>query len=410
LGLRSFFLLLLLLLLCGISCATDETALNSALEKHRWFELRDLVLDSHSPALYRFYVAAAFNDAKSAEKEVREVARTGEYKDRLGNMYFTMNRLYYRIGNYRKAADAMERCLALAGQDPDPSNSANISSFRRLPTLKVASRRPSVFKYSHPLDWPHISIPIDVNGKSAQYIVDSDAVSCGMSRREAKRVGPRMVEGGTSFEGITGNSETLSYAVADRLKIGNSELRDVAFIVFPDEMESFAKFPEEQRGVIGLSVLIALEAVGWNRAGEFRIGFPAAPAKLGNANLAFDETSPLTLVEIQGHKLAVDLDTGTGVSSIWPRFGVEFPELVEGGLEAGLSLSGATGSADFSSVTLPELRITAGGFPIIFRNAPVLRSPTIAISKWHYGQLGIDQFSQASELTLDFRALRFELK
>ncbi len=51
-----------------------------------------------------------------------------------------------------------------------------------------------------------------------------------------------------------------------------------------------------------------------------------------------------------------------------------------------------------------------GGFPIIFRNPPVLRSPSIAISKWHYGQLGIDLFSQASDLMLDFRALRFELR
>jgi Aspartyl protease len=405
--LRSFFLLLLL---CGISSATDETALNSALEKHRWFELRDLVLDSHSPPLYRFYVAAAFNDEKSAEKELRAVLRASEHKDRLANMYFTLNRLYYRIGKYRKGAEAMERCLALSGQDPDVANQATIASLRQLPDLKAVSRRPSVLKYSHPLDWPHISIPVAVNGKSAQYIVDSDAVMCGVSRREAKRLGLRMIEGGASFEGITGKSEMRGTAVADRLKIGNNELRNVTFIVFPDEMEVFAKFPEEQRGAIGLSVLMALETVGWNRAGEFRIGFPGAPADLGNANLSFDDTSPLTLVEVQGHKLAVDLDTGTGVSSIWPRFGVEFPELVEGAHESKFSVSGATGSADFNSAILPELRIMAGGFPIIFRNAPVLFSPPIAISKWHYGQLGIDLFSQASELMLDFRALRFKLK
>jgi hypothetical protein len=404
LGVKSFFLLLLV---CGIASATDETALNSALEKHRWFELRDLVLASHSAGLFRFYVAAAFNDAKSAEKELREVARAGEHKDRLANMYFTLNRLYYRTGLYQKAADALERCLALAGQDPDR---ATLSALRQLPVLKVVSRRPSVLKYSHPLDWPHIAIPVAVNGKSAQYIVDSDALMCVMSRGEAKRLGLRMIQGGASFEGITGKSETKEMAVADRLKIGNSELRNVAFIVVPDDMEAFAKFPEEQRGAIGLPVLIALVTVGWNRAGEFRIGFPGAPANLGNANLSFDDTSPLTLVEIQGHKLAVDLDTGTGVSSMWPRFGLEFPELVEGARESTFSVSGATGSADLSSAILPELRIKAGGFPIIFRNAPVQLNPTITLSKWHYGQLGVDQFSQASELKLDFRALRFELK
>jgi hypothetical protein len=196
LGLRFFFPLLLL---SGILSATDETALNSAIEKHRWFELRDLVLDSHSPPLYRFYVAAAFNDAKSAEKELREVARAGEHKDRLADMYYRLNRLYYRIGNYRKAADAAERGLGLPDQDPDPGNRANISSLRQLPVLKVLSRRPSVLKYSHPLDWPHIAIPIAVNGKPAQYVVDSDAAMCVISRGEAKRLGLGMIQGGGMF-------------------------------------------------------------------------------------------------------------------------------------------------------------------------------------------------------------------
>ncbi|HLK67580.1 MAG TPA: retropepsin-like aspartic protease [Bryobacteraceae bacterium] len=400
----------LLLLLCWILSAADESALNSALEKHRWFELRDLVLGSHSSALYQFYVAAAFNDANSAEKELRKVESTSEQKDRLANMYFTLNRLYYRIGNYRKAADAMERCLALANQDPAPQDKASIFSFRQLPSLKVVARRPSVIKYSHPLDWQQVAIPIDVNGKPARYIVDSDAVMCVVSQQEAKRLGLRMTRGGDLFEGITGKSEMKEFAVADRLKIGNSEVRNVAFIVFPDDTEVFAKLPAGQRGAIGLSVLIALETVGWNSAGEFRIGFPGGPADLRNANLSFDDTSPLTLVEIQGHKLAVDLDTGTDISSIWPRFGLEFPELVEGAPETKFSVRGATGSADLKSVTLPELRIKAGGFPIFFRNAPVLLDPTIALSRWHYGQLGVDQFSQASELKLDFRALHFVLK
>jgi len=406
--LRSLFLLLLL---CGTSFAGDDSELKAALEKHRWFELRDLALDSHPSALYRFYVAAAFNNEKSAEKELHAILGTGEDRDRLADIYFTLNRLYYRIGKYRKAAEAMERCLILSGQaQQDAANDANVAPLRRLPDLKVVSVRPSVLKYSHPTDWKQIAVPVSVNDKPGQYMIDSDAVLCVVSRREAKRLGLRMISGGILSEGITGKSETKELAVADRLRIGNSELRNVAFIVFPDETEVFAKLPEEQRGAIGLAVLIALESLDWNRAGDFRIGFRGAPLDIRNANVSFDDTSPLTLVEVEGHKLAVDLDTGTGVSSIWPRFGLEFPELVEGARESTFSVGGATGSAELKSTTLPELRIHAGGFPIVFRNAPVLLNPTIAISRWHYGQLGVDQFSQASELKLDFRALQFTLK
>jgi len=74
-------------------------------------------------------VAAAFNDAKSAEKELRAVQRVGEHKDRLANMYFTLNRLYYR--NRERIAKGRMRwnaVLALAGQDSDRRTGRSLRS------------------------------------------------------------------------------------------------------------------------------------------------------------------------------------------------------------------------------------------------------------------------------------------
>jgi hypothetical protein len=54
--------------------------------------------------------------------------------------------------------------------------------------------------------------------------------------------------------------------------------------------------------------------------------------------------------------------------------------------------------------------MTVAGFPILFHDAPVLLQSTIESSVWHYGLLGMDKLAQASEVTLDFKAMRIDLK
>jgi hypothetical protein len=95
---------------------------------------------------------------------------------------------------------------------------------------------------------------------------------------------------------------------------------------------------------------------------------------------------------------------------MWPLFVKDFPELLDGSYESTTGLTGATGSSDVRSAILPELHMTVGGFPIVYRKAPILLSTTIAASNWHYGQIGMDQLVQASEVTIDFKAMRIQLK
>jgi hypothetical protein len=76
------------------------------------------------------------------------------------------------------------------------------------------------------------------------------------------------------FDGITGQRSTNGrYAVADRLRIGNTELRNVAFTVLSDDLDVWAKVPVEQRGAVGIPVLLAVQTIQSNRKYELRISF-----------------------------------------------------------------------------------------------------------------------------------------
>lgn len=404
--------LALIALLCRFSNAADEATLRGALDAHRWFELRDSALSGQVPTIYRFFVAVAFNDVCRAEKELSAAVRSGAYRDKLAGMYYAMNRLYFRLGRYHNGVVELRRCWSQPDiTPPDAEAEADADALDRLPDQQVQSRRPATVTFRNWSERSRVVAPLLVNGQAVQFALDTDAGMSVVSEAEAKRLGLRMIAGPARSEGFTGKWTTnVHFAVADCFRLGNTQLRNVAFTVYPDDLDIWSDYPVEQWGTVGLPVLLAVETIQWDRNRELRIGFPPAHADLRNANLSFDGLDPLALIEIAGHKMAVDLDTGTTLSTMWPLFVKNFPELLKDAYESTTGLLGATGSADVPSAILPELRMTVGGFPIVYHKAPVLLSTTIEASNWHYGQLGIDQLAQASDVTIDFKALKIQLR
>jgi hypothetical protein len=401
-----------LLLLAIPAQAADEARLRAALDAHNWFELRDAVVSGGAPRLYRFFVAVAFNDVRGGEGELRAAIRSGTSREQLASMHHAMYRLYSRIGRYRKATLALRRCWAL---DPDrastdPAVTADVAAMEHLPDLKLVSRRPATVAYTNWAESPRVVSPMTINGQTVQFALDTDASMSGTSEAEAKRLGLRPTPGQPLYDAMTGGRSTKGhYAVADRLKIGNTELRDVSFLVLPDD-NVFAEVPLGQQGAVGLPVLLALQTVRWNRNHELNIGFPPGRVDLRNSNLAFEELDPMVLVEVGGRRVAVDLDTGSNFSHMWPLFVKNFPELLQDGQQDKAHMSGVAGDAEVDSVMLPELLMKVAGFPIVLRNVHALRRSTIPASEWHYGLLGMDQLAQATEVTLDFKEMRLQLK
>ncbi|MCX6630046.1 MAG: retropepsin-like aspartic protease, partial [Candidatus Solibacter sp.] len=232
-----------------------------------------------------------------------------------------------------------------------------------------------------------------------------------MTEAEAKRLGMRMVEGQPQFFGPSGeNSSSGRYAVAERLSIGNTEMRNAAFLVLPDGLEVFEAIPLGQQGAVGLPVMMALETIRWNRGHELSTGFPAGRADVRTANLSFEENDPLTTMEVDGRRLTLDIDTGCRRSDLWPKFAEEFPAIIRTARQGTEHFVGATGGTTMDAAFLPELRMKVAGFPIVFPDVPVLKAVTVPASKWHYGWLCMDILAKAAEVTLDFRAMRIQLK
>ena len=399
-----------LLLLGGLLSAADESPLRTALDEHRWFDLRDAVMSGPAPPLYRFFVAAAFNDQRSALQTMSAVTHSGTNADQLASLHYALYRLYYRLGRYRESAAEERRTWALASDSPpDEASKADLAALQQLPDMKLVSRRPATVTFT---TWgQRIVSPVTINGHSTRLTIDTGATISAVTESQAKNLGLRLIASQPLFEGFTGKNQQMShYAVADLLEMGHTVLRNVSFVVLPDDLDVFSEVPPSERGIIGMPVLLAVQTLHWDRAHNLSLGFPAKPFDVRNANLSFEGLDTLAQVEVAGHRLAVHLDTGSSLSTMWPMFVKNYPELLEGSHESKTNLNGATGSADIRSAIMPELRMTVAGFPILFRDAPVLLQSTIKSSWWHFGLLGVDKLAQASEVTLDFKAMRIDLK
>lgn len=377
----------------GAQQAQDLKALYDA---HQWFELREAVAgNSAGPALYRGAVAAAFNEVTEAEAVLKPLFESGSDSD-ANQASEWLSYMYLRAGQYRKAATQLE------------DNSSLASMLRGLPDQTVIKFEPcSVRSRKHERK---LFIPVSIQGKSAEFMVDSDANFSFMSEAEAQNLGLTVRDSNASVHGATGKKAAFRTAVAERLSVGNLQLRNVTFMVLGDNEEVFSSLPLSQKGAIGLPVLLAFRTVRFNNEGKFEIGVPSEQIK-EHPTLCFDGADPVTLVEFERQNLPVIFDTGDEVTEIWPPFAKQFSEVVRAAGKPGTKIEkGFGGKSEVAEKIIPEMMLRVGGFDAHLRPAHVLLGETTPNSRWYYARVGLDVLNLAHQVTIDFESLRLTLQ
>jgi predicted aspartyl protease len=384
--------------------------LDSLYVGHHWFQLRDASVGLKMPALYRGALAAAFNQPDAAEKLLRRAINAAPASSDASEARELLVHLFMRTGQYSKAVAAMkEQFSARVDKPATDSDRAAIALLSQLPDMAVTARGASTLQYE--MRGANLSVPISINGKPANFVLDTDANMSTLSESEAKRLGVTIFDGTVAVVGVTGGSKSGSrMAVAQDFIIGNFHFKNVAFFIVGDDQEPFVDFPAGKRGIIGMPVILALQTLRWQHDGKIEIGFASLARDLSRANICFNNEDPVTQVEFQHHKLEFVMDTGGEDSELWPPFAKEFAGLLDQvGKKDSTTLTGFEGSKDVEVVTLPEVRFTVGGFNDVLRSASVLKKPTIALSNWYYGRAGMDLLNQAHSATMDFHAMKLTL-
>lgn len=141
---------------------------------------------------------------------------------------------YLIRGHYREALEQINGALAIKPDDGDARGVLQL-----LTALGESPDQSRGRLQATSLRLLEDGLPVSINGKEATYWFDTGANFSVMSESEAKRIGLKVREVGGSSLVSTGARVSFRLAVADQISLGEAVLRNVAFLVFPDDQPPF---------------------------------------------------------------------------------------------------------------------------------------------------------------------------
>jgi clan AA aspartic protease (TIGR02281 family) len=315
-----------------------------------------------------------------------------------------------RTGRFREALKHCQTMLRTQGIRREAGDQCNVlSALARNPDQSIESFRASTLPSER--NDGHLFIPVTINGGSAQYMIDTGAGYSILTESEAKRLGlPVSSVAAVRVGDATGKGFALTkIAVAESLNLGDIHLQHVAFLVTGDQPKAMGELPPGQRGALGIQVLLACKTVQWDSPGTVLLGGPPRRSKARGANLYFDGNELFAAGAFRERKLDLVLDSGASWSCLFEKFAKAFPDLVgESGKPGTRRFWGAGGEAEVPATTLPEVTLRLGSFPVALRPVDIIA--TEPDSEHHDGRMGLDALSQASRVTIDFKAMKLTLE
>jgi predicted aspartyl protease len=282
------------------------------------------------------------------------------------------------------------------------------AAFSQHPDQSVARYRPTLLHAD--VSKAGVVLPVSIHGKTVHWLLDTDFNLPAMSESEARLLGVTVDEVSAQVEDSAGGATKVRTAFVDELAIGDIHLQNVSFLIVPDSQPPMDGLPPGSRGLVGFPIAFALRSIGWKSDGTFEIGFALRRDANSERNLFFDGISPVTRVKSEGKELDFILDTGNVAGTqLWRRFADDFATLMkQRGTKSKQTVTEVSGSNEREITVLPEIQLRVGGLDTMLRPASVFSKPVG--DEFHHGLLGMDVFSQAREVRIDFRSMTFELR
>jgi hypothetical protein len=372
-------------------------------QTHQWFAYRDAVRKTARPAdLWRGVAACAFYDMRGCEQYMERVAGSGAAAGEKVAAHMRLYMLYMSLGQSRRALPHHDAAWKLHGPASEPdTDGALLQAYARFPDMSIAAHHACSLPYDRRGE--RLAVPVTIDGALGIYTLDTGAGYSTVSESEARRVGMHVVEiAAIPLGGFTGATAPVGrIGVAETVELGRIELKNVPFLVLPDQAAE--GLLASGGGALGFQVLVACQTIRWTSGGLVQLGSGSSGRRnMAESNLCFDDDVIRVQAEFGGRKLDFKLDTG-GTSYLLESFGTAFPAMAKSGQQGRWSSGGlGAGNADLPATILPVIELALGTRGrCILRPAPMIQIP----GSWGDGLLGFDAFEQARAVTLDFRRM-----
>jgi len=342
--------------------------------------------------------ANALNQNDTAEKLLRQIIRRAPRTPEASEAHKLLSRIYIRTGRYKRATDNIDEWRRNFPNSADAqAELRDVDQFRGLPDQVNGPRRTAILKHEGDL-----AIPLAVNGKECTFLMDTGAGVSVITQQAADRLGLEFRGAGVVIGDSSGKGFAAKTAVAKELILGNTQLKNVSFMVVPDDREPFASMPLDQRGILGVPVQFAVGTWQWSKSGTIGLGEKMPPGG-SEPNLIFFRNKTLVSAEIAGRSVFFTLDSGAVDTDLNSEFAERFGDLIANAQKTTKEVTGVGGTSTFEALILPELKLSVAGHLLTLRPAAVSLQKLAGIGgECCVGNFGDDLLFQTEGFSLDF--------
>jgi hypothetical protein len=407
------------------------TQLQTFLDQKDYFRLR-ATLEEKAPQLsvrdrayFEAFVDNAFGHMESSQELIRGLLGSNylsltERQQYL--LWILLGNNYYKMGQYRLARESCDSLLLRYKNLVDASQSEDLANNRMLwhaledvppmevvpggqPNLPGGHSDPSADHSSIP--WKRdaaglMNVPVRKDTSIYDFVFDTGAGLSTISETFAHQLRLRLRAAEVDVQSSTGIHNRSTLAVADSLYLGNILLKNVVFLVLPDDRLSFPQIHYSIRAILGMPVICLLQEVHIRREGTLSI---TAPVNAQSSNLAMDGWTPIVSVGAAGDTLSFYLDTGATTTDLFsPYYHKHLGQVLQSGRPEISRRGGAGGIVKTEVYRLTDFPLSVGGQQIRLPHIDVLARPANeSEGEKYYGTLGQDVIGQFPEMVLNFK-------
>lgn len=239
------------------------------------------------------------------------------------------------------------------------------------------------------------------------FVFDTGASKSVIVKSLANKFGATILENNVHVYGFTGNRIESELGLVS-FKLGDIEIKNSPFLIFPDSLLSFADGAYVIKGVIGFPVMNALKQFTLKDDKELVI--PEKPDKTKLRNLALEEAYPVVMVQYNNDTLPFHFDTGADRTILYYSFLNKFKGNFEDIKKTNYTISGAGGTKDVEVFVLDSAMFYAGNSNSKLYNLVMLTEQIGIEQPFLYGNLGQDYIKNFSEMTINFESMNISFK
>lgn len=231
------------------------------------------------------------------------------------------------------------------------------------------------------------------------FIFDTGANFSTATATTAKRFGMRLLPDSITVGAITGQQVKAVLGICPQLSLGNIQISNAVFIVFPDSALAFPQISFQINGILGFPLLEALKEISITK--QDRLVISSSPAPFTEQNLALDFLTPV--IRLNGNHFT--FDTGADQTMLYPKYyTANKPYIRKHYKKTTIQLGGAGGVRSVQGYYVP-FRFKMDDRDILIDSVQLLDEPLAKGKTEFYGNVGQDLIKKFDRMTLNFQSM-----